>query len=137
MAEQNETFVERLRRIEAEEASLRNRLRKRPRLKPEPRTIMVVHGDGIVTRSRVPDQRLRFGFPLRAVLTASLLVVMVKGFVIWAVGEDTYSGYIEGLMLRSEISQAAGYILAPDEMSMWLVAGYDLLATEFMRILGY
>lgn len=132
MLEEQESFVERLRRIEAEQKSARL-IRRRPS-RSEP--VMVVHADGVVTRRRATDDRLRFGFPLKGVLIAATLVVVVKAYLIWFVGPDAYSSMIAGLEAGSNFEQLAAQVLLPDYLSDRLVHVYDVIYLEMSRILA-
>lgn len=133
MEKREETFIERLRRIEAEEA---NPIRRRSKAQTRARPVLVIHGDGVVTTAKPTPRRLRFGFPLRGVITASIVVVLVKGFVIWALGSGEYTAQIEAMRDGPRPAQIAAHILAPDDLSLWIVSGYDILAQEFRRLLG-
>lgn len=111
MAEQQETFIERLRRIEAERKSPTRRLARNARP-------LIVHADGVVTRGRGLDERLRFGFPLRGVIVGALVVLLVKAFLIWVLGPAQYDQIVGGLFEGSRFEQVAAHVLAADAWSL-------------------
>ena len=124
-----ESFIDRLRRIEAERAA--GLLRRRARPAEAPRPQMIIHGDGVVVVRRKPaHQRLRFGFPLKGLLIATALVMLVKAFLIWALGDATYTRIVDTLLDGPRLAQAAGHVLAPDRATLILVDAYQWVAVQ-------
>jgi hypothetical protein len=86
---------------------------------------IVIHPDGFVQRITVPNRRLRFGFPLKGVIFACVVAVCVKAYLIWTIGDDMYGAAVAQLLNGNQFERAAGLVLAPDAVSMWLVDGYQ------------
>jgi hypothetical protein len=74
----------------------------------------------------VPKQhRLRFGFPLRGLIMAFVIAVMVKAYLIWFLGLELYQMELLKLLSGTSFEQAAARILMPDQLTMWVVGQYD------------
>ena len=74
----------------------------------------------------VPKQRrLRFGFPLKGLILAFVIAVMVKAYLIWFLGLELYQLEMLRLLSGSRFEQAAARILMPDQLTMWMVSQYD------------
>jgi hypothetical protein len=87
---------------------------------------IVVHPDGFVQTMTAPrPRRLRFGFPIKGVIFASVLAVLVKAYLIWTLGDDVYGAAVAQLLSGSQFERAAGLILAPDAVSLWIVDAYQ------------
>ena len=77
----------------------------------------------------VPKQRrLRFGFPLRGLILAFVIAVAVKAYLIWFLGLDVYQAEVLELLSGTSFERAAGQILMPDGLTMWVVGLYDSVA---------
>jgi hypothetical protein len=63
--------------------------------------------------------------PLKGVIFASVLAVLVKGYLIWTLGDDVYGAAVSQLLSGSQFERAAGLILAPDAVSLWIVDAYQ------------
>ncbi len=87
----------------------------------------VVHSDGVVTALGQPSSRLRFGFPLKGLLLAFILAVLVKGYVMWALGIDVYTLEVASLLEGSNFERVAGHLMMPDAMTVWVVDRYDAI----------
>lgn len=85
----------------------------------------VVHADGVVTALGRPQSRLRFGFPLRGLLLALTAAVAVKAYLMWFLGIDVYTLQVTALLSGSNFEQAAGMVLMPDALSLWVVDRYE------------
>ena len=85
----------------------------------------VVHADGVVTALGRPSTRLRFGFPMRGLLLALTIAVAVKAYLIWFLGVDVYALQVGSLLSGSRLEQAAGMVLNPDALTLWVVDRYD------------
>ena len=88
----------------------------------------VARPDGLIVPMSQP--RLRFTFPLRGLLFAFCIALLVKSYLIWVLGHDVYSHAVIGLLNGSGIEQVAGKILMPDELSLWVVQGFDWIAAR-------
>lgn len=116
MAQDSSTFAERVRRIEASKRGASGRARD-----ADPRHVsIVVHADG-VERAAITRRGLRFGFPLKGVIVATLLTVFVKGYVMWTLGDDVYGAAVAELLAGNRLQQAAGLVLKPDFASLVVV----------------
>jgi hypothetical protein len=74
----------------------------------------------------VPKQRrLRFGFPLRGLIMAFIIAVMVKAYLIWFLGLELYQLEMLELLSGTSFEQAAARILMPDQLTLWVVGQYD------------
>ncbi|RMA43908.1 hypothetical protein [Rhodophyticola porphyridii] len=89
-----------------------------------------ITSDGLVVpRSR---RRLRFRFPLRALIYGFACAVLLKGFLIYHLGQESYSARIDTLLAGSTYDQFAARVLMPDPASLWLAEKYAL-AVNFIR----
>lgn len=86
----------------------------------------IVHADGIVTPIGRSSSRLRFGFPAKGFFLALMAAVVVKSYLIWFLGIDVYSLQVTSLLSGTSFEQAAGMILMPDALSLWISQGYDV-----------
>lgn len=119
MAQDQTTFSDRVQRIEGERASGNQRS-----VRGIDRGV-VVHPDGFTQTITAKPKRLRFGFPLKGVIFASVLAVLVKAYLIWTLGDDVYGAAVAQLLNGNEFERAAGLILAPDAVSLWIVDAYQ------------
>ncbi|WP_224813838.1 hypothetical protein [Hasllibacter sp. MH4015] len=87
----------------------------------------VVHADGVVTAIGRPSSRLRFGFPLKGLLIALTLAVLVKAYLIWFLGVDLYALEVTSLIEGAGYERIAGQIMLPDPISLWMVDRYDAI----------
>ena len=117
------TFSDRIERIEGSHRE-RAHFGRRGRKMSES---IVIHPDGFVQRITVPSRRLRFSFPIKGVILACVVAVCVKAYLIWTIGDDLYGAAVAELLSGNQFERAAGLILAPDAVSMWLVDGYQQL----------
>lgn len=85
----------------------------------------VVHPDGVVTAIGRPSSRLRFGFPLKGLLLALIVAVAVKGYMMWFLGVDVYELQVASLFEGSAFERLAGFVLAPDRLTLWVVERYE------------
>ncbi|KPQ15528.1 MAG: hypothetical protein HLUCCO18_11960 [Rhodobacteraceae bacterium HLUCCO18] len=72
-------------------------------------------------------RRLRFGFPVKGVIFASVAAVLVKAYLIWTLGDDVYGAAVSQLLSGNQFERAAGLVLAPDMVSLWLVDAYQYI----------
>ena len=86
---------------------------------------VVVHPDGFTQTITARPKRLRFGFPIKGVIFASILAILVKGYLIWTLGDDVYGAAVAQLLSGNQFERAAGLILAPDTVSLWVVDAYQ------------
>src|SRR6056297_11991 len=121
MARNQTTFSDRVQRIEG---SRTNGLFSRRRDGREAAGV-VVHPDGFVQSMAPRSRRLRFGFPVKGVIFASVVAVLVKAYLIWTLGDDVYGAAVAPLLSGTQFERAAGLILAPDTVSLWLVDAYQ------------
>jgi hypothetical protein len=80
MAQNQTTFSDRVQRIEVIVARYSRRVDR-----GEDHGV-VVHPDGFVQTITAAPARLRFGFPIKGVIFASVLAILVKGYLIWTLG---------------------------------------------------
>jgi hypothetical protein len=79
----------------------------------------------------VPKQRrLRFGFPLRGLILALVIAIAVKAYLIWFLGLELYEAEVLALLSGTSFEQAAARVLMPDQLTMWVVGGYDWIAAQ-------
>jgi hypothetical protein len=123
MARNQTTFSDRVQRIEGTRA---NGGFSRRRGGGETAGV-VVHPDGFVQSMAPRPRRLRFGFPLKGVIFASVVAVLVKAYLIWTLGDDVYGAAVAQLLSGTQFERAAGLILAPDTVSLWLVDAYQYI----------
>jgi hypothetical protein len=123
MARNQTTFSDRVQRIEG---SRPNGVFSRRRDSGEAAGV-VVHPDGFVQSMAPRPRRLRFGFPLKGVIFASVVAVLVKAYLIWTLGDDVYGAAVSQLLSGNQFERAAGLILAPDTVSLWLVDAYQYI----------
>lgn len=121
MARNQTTFSDRVQRIEGARVA---GVFPRERSSGEDRGI-VVHPDGFVQTMTPRPRRLRFGFPLKGVIFASVVAVLVKAYLIWTLGDDVYGAAVSQLLGGSQFERAAGLVLAPDALSLWIVDAYQ------------
>ena len=74
------------------------------------------------------QRRLRFGFPLRGLILAFVIIVAVKAYLIWFLGLELYQAEILAPLSGTRFEQAAARILMPDQLTMWVVGVYDWIA---------
>jgi hypothetical protein len=128
MAQNSSTFADRVRRIEASKRRAPDRARG-----ADPHHVsVVVHADG-VERATVARRGLRFGFPLRGVIFATLLTIFVKGYMMWTLGDEVYGAAVAELLAGNRLQQAAGLVLKPDLASLFVV---DLFQYAYRVILS-
>jgi hypothetical protein len=123
MAQNQTTFSDRIQRIEQTRSSGffgRKRARR-------VNTGVVVHPDGFERPILAPRRHLRFGFPLKGVILAAVAMVLVKAYLMWFLGNDVYGTAVAQLLAGNQFERAAGLILAPDQISLWLVDGYQAI----------
>jgi hypothetical protein len=120
MAQNQTTFSDRVQRIGSVRATGKSRRDER-----SAEHGVVVHPDGFVQTITAKPRRLRFGFPLKGVIFASVLAVLVKGYLIWTLGDDVYGAAVAQLLGGNQFERAAGLILAPDAISLWIVDAYQ------------
>lgn len=83
----------------------------------------------------VPKQRrLRFGFPLRGLIMAYVIAVAVKAYLIWFLGVEVYRAEVIQLLSGTNFQQAAGHILMPDQVTLWVADQYDWLAAQIVAL---
>jgi hypothetical protein len=85
----------------------------------------VVHPDGIVTSIGGGSSRLRFGFPLKGLLTALVIAVAVKAYLMWFLGTDIYTLEVQRLLAGSAFERLAAIVLMPDTLTGWVVERYE------------
>jgi hypothetical protein len=120
MAQNQTTFSDRVQRI----GDVRTGKVARSHVRGEEHGV-VVHPDGFVQTITARPRRLRFGFPLKGVIFASVVAILVKGYLIWTLGDDVYGAAVAQLLGGSQFERAAGLILAPDAVSLWIVDAYQ------------
>jgi hypothetical protein len=120
MAQNQTTFSDRVQRIEGGR-SVRASLRRNNGHDHLP----VVHPDGFSQSFTPRPRRLRFGFPIKGVLFASVFAVLVKGYLIWTLGDEVYGAAVAQLLSGNQFERAAGLVLAPDMVSLWIVDAYQ------------
>lgn len=128
MAENQTSFSDRLKRIEDTRATggIFSRRRTRP-----VETSLVVHPDGYVQQVNATGKRLRFAFPFKGVVLAGVLMVLTKAYLIWALGDEVYGAAVLQLLNGNQLERAAGLVLAPDQVSNWLVDVYQEIYRYF------
>lgn len=123
MAQNQTTFSDRLQRIEdTRRGGVFSRRRKR-----REKSGVVVHPDGFVQPILAPRRRLRFGFPIKGVIFAGAILVLVKAYLMWMLGDDVYGAAVAELLAGNQLERGAGLILAPDLVSNWLVDVYQTI----------
>lgn len=85
----------------------------------------VIHPDGVVTSIGGGSSRLRFGFPLKGLLTAMLIAVIVKAYLIWFLGTDVYTLEVQSLLTGSAFERLAAIVLMPDGLTAWVVERFQ------------
>lgn len=112
MNDVSENFADRLNRIERDRRGHRRGMG------------FIVHPDGVVTSIGGRSSRLRFGFPLKGLLTALFIAVLVKAYLMWFLGTDIYSLEMQRLLAGSAFERLAGIVLMPDVLTAWVVERY-------------
>lgn len=130
MAQKETTFSDRLQRIDE---NRRGYVFARRREREETQSI-VVHPDGFVQSITVPSRRLRFTFPIKGVLFACVLAILVKAYLIWTLGDDVYGAAVAQLLAGNDLERAAGLILAPDAVSNWMVDAYQQIYRYILSV---
>jgi hypothetical protein len=119
----NQDYPEFQARVERLERARRNRVQGE----------FVLMSNGLL----VPKQRrLRFGFPLRGLLLAFVIAVAVKAYLVWFLGIDLYEAEVLELLSGTSFERAAGKILMPDQLTMWVVDRYDWIAAQVTLLLA-
>jgi hypothetical protein len=59
------------------------------------------------------------------VIFASVVAILVKGYLIWTLGDDVYGAAVSQLLSGNQFERAAGLVLAPDAVSLWIVDAYQ------------
>jgi hypothetical protein len=77
-------------------------------------------------------QRLGYSLPLKGLILAFVLVVMVKACLIWVMGLDQFQIARAQLLGGSGLGQVAARILVPDQLSMAVVDQIDRLWSGVM-----
>lgn len=77
-------------------------------------------------------QRLAYSLPLKGLILAFVLVVMVKAGLIWIMGLDQFQIARAQLLDGSGVGQVAARILTPDQLSMAVVHQIDRLWGDIM-----
>lgn len=121
MAQKQTTFSDRLQRIDE---NRRGYVFARRQESKDSESI-VVHPDGFVQSITVPSRRLRFAFPIKGVLFACVLAILVKAYLMWTLGDDVYASAVSQLLAGNSVERAAGLVLAPDMVSNWMVDVYQ------------
>ncbi|MDG4648212.1 hypothetical protein P6F26_07130 [Roseibacterium sp. SDUM158017] len=93
---------------------------------------MVVHPDGFARPFATRSRRLRFGFPIKGLILATVVTILVKAYLIWTLGDDVYGAAVSQLLAGNQFERAAGLVLAPDQVSVLVV---DLFQYVY-RLLG-
>ncbi|WJY21880.1 hypothetical protein QTA57_01390 [Fontisubflavum oceani] len=117
MSHQIQLFNHRVNRIERNYA---NRI---------PETFTINEDGLVVPRTR---RRLRFRFPFRALISGLVCAFLVKGFLIYHLGQEDYTSRIDRMLTGSTVDQAAARVLLPDQASLWVSEQYAVLVT-FIR----
>ncbi len=94
---------------------------------------IVVHADG-VERATFTRRGLRFGFPLKGVIVATLVTIFVKGYLIWTLGDEVYGAAVAELLAGNRFQQAAGLVLKPDLASLAVVDVFQYVYRAIMSI---
>ena len=84
-----------------------------------------IRADGLVVPKR--RSRLRFRFPLRALISGFLCAIFLKGFLIYQLGEASYTARIDTMLAGTTYEQMAAQILMPESVSLWV-------ADQFQRL---
>lgn len=82
----------------------------------------ILQSNGLLVRKQ---RRLRFEFPIRGLILAFVIAVMVKAYLIWFLGLELYQMELLKLLGGTSFEQAAARILMPDQLTMWVVGQYD------------
>jgi hypothetical protein len=125
MGHEQTTFSDRLRRIEGRRDG-GNSGRQRDRTGSSARS-QVVHPDGFTRPFARSPRRLRFGFPIKGVIFATILTILVKAYLMWVLGDDVYGDAVLQLLGGNQFERAAGLVLAPDRVSLRVVDLYQYL----------
>ncbi len=86
----------------------------------------VLQDDGLMVPRR--RRRFRFTFPWKGLLFAFVLSILLKALMVWYLGGDVYSDRIIALLQGAQWERVAGQILMPDQLTVWLVSQYDVIA---------
>jgi hypothetical protein len=130
MAGNQTTFPDRLARIER---ARRGESRGRRRLKGNARQLLI-HADGVVQPTSTRPRHIRFGFPIKGVLLSAVAAVLVKGYLIWTLGDDVYGLAVAELLAGNQLERAAGLILVPDALSNAVVDLYQYFYRVLMSV---
>jgi hypothetical protein len=123
MAGNETTFSDRLERIECRRrADSFGRRRSRDNNRS-----IVIHPDGVVQPVKAPRRHLRFGFPVKGVLLSCLAAILVKGYLMWMLGDEVYGLAVAELLAGNPFQRAAGLVLAPDAVSNAVVDLYQYI----------
>ncbi|MEL6533438.1 MAG: hypothetical protein AAFN09_09025 [Pseudomonadota bacterium] len=91
----------------------------------------LVRSDGLV----VPKvrSRLRFYFPFKALFAGFIAVMVVKGFLLYSLGEADYVARMQVMLEGSAYQELAAKVLMPDPVSIWAAARIG----EFVALLPF
>jgi hypothetical protein len=131
MAQNQTTFSDRLQRIE--ETRSGGGMFRRRRKRREERGV-VVHPDGFAQPILAPRRRLRFGFPLKGLILACIFTVLVKAYLMWSLGDEIYGAAVVQLLNGNPFERAAGLVLAPDQLSNWVMDVYQYVYRFFLSV---
>ncbi len=85
----------------------------------------VIHPDGVVTSIGGSSSRLRFGFPLKGLVSAMIIAVAVKAYLMWFLGTDIYILEVQRLLVGSAFERLAAIVLMPDGLTGWVIERYQ------------
>lgn len=94
----------------------------------------ILRDDGLL----VPRTRgsMRFGFPFKGLILSFILAVLVKAYLIWFLGAELYQAEVLELLSGTTLERAAGHVLLPDGLSMWVVTQYEWIAAYIAETRG-
>ncbi|MDG3042017.1 hypothetical protein [Roseicyclus marinus] len=77
-----------------------------------------------------PNGRMRVRLPVRGLVLALVIAVLVKAYLVWVLGPDRYNLEMARLLDGTRAQQAAAHILMPDRLTLRTVTLYDWIAEQ-------
>ncbi|WP_298257694.1 hypothetical protein [uncultured Litoreibacter sp.] len=92
---------------------------------PKKRVVRKVNEDGLVVE--VVKRRRRKLIPVKSIVTAALIFVMLKGFVLAQLGEEEYQSRIETLAKGNSMQVLAAFLLDADPATRVMADGLNMV----------
>ncbi|SFR57804.1 hypothetical protein [Litoreibacter janthinus] len=92
---------------------------------PNKKVVRKVNKDGLVVE--VVKPRRKKLVPVKSILTAALIFVMLKGFVFAQLGDEEYSSRIDTLKKGQSVQVFAAFLLDADPATLAMARGLDAI----------